>query len=327
MKDILIAKGLEVATLLDNWTHFSIVYHGPPQVRQYLTIFFDKIQIIESTMIKNRAHTILYVAAGYHVLFILSKWLVFSWLAKYRLSWEEELTKNTAKYNKKYRDLVNQSAIHFVSWMQSLVVLYLSSRAIYLNNQAAPRYATAAERIFGYDEHNIIVCVYAIGYFIWDTYISLMYSTFPFVLHGLISTIVYAIGLKPYINYYAGIFLMFELSNPFLNIRWFGIKYFPQISEESNSIASKLANVVQLINNVVLILTFFAARICWGFYQFYRLCSDFYEVRESVAFQPLETAFIVVGNLCLDVLNLIWLSAMVSVALRIIKKGGRVQAK
>ena len=296
-----------------------------PYFSKYALPALENSGLVSSRLILSRAHTVVNIALGYHVLFVISQWLIFPLFARYRLSWEEELDKNSGRYKKKYTDLVNQSAVRLVSLIQALIVLYLSFNAIVANKTAT--HPSAADRIFKVDEWNVTVCVFAIGYFLWDIYISLLYSTFPFVLHGLISTVVYAIGLKPYINYYAAIFLVFELSNPFLNIRWFGIKYLPQVSEDCQTLAAKFCNVFQLVNNIVLIVMFFLARICWGFYQFYQLCSDFYAVRDSPGFLPVETAIIVVGNLCLDVLNLTWLSTMLSVAFRIIKKGGKVQAK
>ncbi|CDO93932.1 unnamed protein product [Kluyveromyces dobzhanskii CBS 2104] len=331
-----------VSGRMDQFTNYVMSLPPHPHLSEYVLPFVETHNWVASKVILSHLHTVLYVAFGYHVLFLLSQWILFPPLASYRLSWDADTgaasqdpakgkSKGKAKAKAKalerqHTDLVNQSAVRLVSWIQSLVVLYLSFEAISHNNSQASL-LTPHDRVFGIDAYNVKVCVFAIGYFLWDIYISMVYSTLPFVLHGLISTVVYAIGLKPYINYYAGIFLMFELSNPFLNIRWFGIKYMPQLSKDCQTVVAKLSNVVQLVNNIALISMFFLARICWGFYQFYQLCTDFYAVRNDPNFLPLETAIIVVGNLTLDVLNLFWLSAMLSVAVRIIKKGGKVQDK
>ncbi|KAG0677466.1 hypothetical protein C6P41_003261 [Kluyveromyces marxianus] len=293
-----------------------------PHLSQHVVPFLESNKWITSPSILSHLHTVLYIAFGYHLLFLVSMWFIFPPIAGYRLSW------NTKDANRNKRELVIQSSLRLVSWIQSLIVLYLSFEAILYNKSVHPQ-SNSYDRIFRSDPYNVQVCVFAIGYFLWDIYISLVYSTMPFVLHGVVSTVVYTIGLKPYINYYAGIFLMFELSNPFLNFRWLGIKYMPQLTNDptSRTLAAKICNVIQLVNNIILIVVFFAARICWGFYQFFRLCKDFYAVRNDPHFLPLDTSIIVVGNLSLDVLNLIWMSSMLAVAARIIKKGGKVQDK
>ncbi|QEU60946.1 hypothetical protein KDRO_D06430 [Kluyveromyces lactis] len=315
-----------VSEQIDLFTTYVMSLPPHPHLTEYVIPYLESNGWITSNVILSNLHTVLYIAVGYHALFLLSQWVLFPPLASYRLSWDPETTKDQGKSKEsQHADLVNQSAVRLVSWIQSLIVLYLSFEAIAYNNEKPD--LNSHDRIFSMDPYNVKVCVFAIGYFLWDIYISLIYSTLPFVLHGLISTVVYAIGLKPYINYYAGIFLMFELSNPFLNIRWFGIKYLPQLTKDCQTFMAKVCNVIQLVNNVALILIFFLARICWGFYQFYQLCTDFYNIRNDPNFLPLETAIIVTGNLILDVLNLFWLSTMLSVAVRIIKKGGKVQDK
>lgn len=57
---------------------------------------------------------------------------------------------------------------------------------------------------------------------------------------------------RPFLYYYAPTFLLYELSSPFLNIHWFMDKL------------GMTGSLPQLINGVVLISMFTAARLCWG---------------------------------------------------------------
>lgn len=69
---------------------------------------------------------------------------------------------------------------------------------------------------------------------------------------------------RPFVNYYATTFILYELSSPFLNIHWF--------CDKLNLTGSKL----QLYNGFLLIGTFFAARLCWGTYSSIRVFYDVY---------------------------------------------------
>ncbi|QLQ80218.1 hypothetical protein HG537_0D02190 [Torulaspora globosa] len=256
---------------------------------------------IESQSILSNLHSIIYVALFYQVCFLLGKWVIFPPAA--------HLMHPEDSYRR--RKLVNQSSVHFVSFVQSIVILYVSFECLLSSNYQS-EYGTATDRIFTSHRDTEIVCVFAIGYFLWDIYISVFYSTLPFVLHAVVSTLVFCIGLKPYIQYYAPVFLLFELSNPFLNIRWFAVRYFRR--------NSPLLNCLQTLNNLILLLMFFSARICWGWFQIGKLVYDFYQVHQDPRFLTLETSIIVIGNLVLDVLNLVWFSTMISIAFKTITK-------
>lgn len=53
-------------------------------------------------------------------------------------------------------------------------------------------------------------------------------------------------------NYYATVFILYELSTPFLNIHWFFDKL------------GMTGTKAQLYNGIVLLFTFFTARLVWG---------------------------------------------------------------
>lgn len=256
---------------------------------------------IESSRILDNLHSILYVALFYQACFLLGKWFVFPVLTRW----------SPRKDPHKRQKLVHQSSVHFVSFIQSIVILYLSFECMWSDNYRL-EYSTAIDRIFTSHRDTEVVCIFAVGYFIWDIYISVFYSTLPFVLHAVVSTLVFCIGLKPYIQYYAPVFLLFELSNPFLNIRWFTQRYLPK--------DNLLLNCVQTLNNLALLVLFFLARICWGWLQIAKLVYDFYQVHQDPRFLWPETLIIVGGNLILDVLNLVWFSTMVSIAIKTLRK-------
>lgn len=71
---------------------------------------------------------------------------------------------------------------------------------------------------------------------------------------------------RPFVNFYAPTFILYELSSPFLNIHWF--------CDKLNLTGTK----IQLYNGILLLFTFFSCRLCWGSYQSMRVFSDVYKV-------------------------------------------------
>ncbi|KAL3233837.1 hypothetical protein RNJ44_03877 [Nakaseomyces bracarensis] len=294
---------MDFKTLLES----SLEIPSPQWFQDYVVVFLKEHNIVSSEAILENLHSVLYVALAYQLWYLLALKFLFPPFTKWRLNH----SKNPDD-KKKAKSLNIQAAIHFVSLLQSLVVVYLS--LVFLGNKekAVIPYQDVESRIFGRCRDTEVITIYAIGYFVWDMYISAMHSTLPFVLHGIISTAVFVIGLKPYIQYYAPVFLMFELSNPFLNFRWFGLKYLPT--------ENRICGIFLLVNNLVLLFLFFGARIAWGWYQIGRLTWDFYTVRHDDRFLLLDSTIIVGGNLILDILNAVWFSTMLSVAINTIKR-------
>jgi hypothetical protein len=164
--------------------------------------------------------------------------------------------------------------------------------------------------MFAYTPYCGFVTTAALGYFIWDAIISLIYVKYfgvGFLTHGVVSSAVFYIGLGPFIAYYSAIFILFELSTPFLNLRWFGLK-FPNLFPSS----------FQLINNSILILIFFFVRICYGWYQASMLFTDFYYTYQDPRFNTVGAVVIFIGNMILNLLNLYWFYRMVRVAYAIL---------
>ena len=62
------------------------------------------------------------------------------------------------------------------------------------------------------------------SYFVWDMYICavrIKENGWQMLVHALASFAVFLFGLGPFTFYYGAVFILFELSTPFLNIHWF----------------------------------------------------------------------------------------------------------
>lgn len=282
-----------------------------------------KVSFLNTTYI-DKLHQVVYVALGYHLLFLVSYFMIKPLLSKLLI--DRNNTDLIRKDNKNRTK--NQIAMHIVSFLQALCILEFCFLAIY---EDADYYFTffkvfnetkgvesislmnfdmkrlfhlskIEKRMFGCTETNNKITILACGYFLWDMMISAYCSTPAFMVHGVVSFTVYSIGLSGFINYYACVFLIFELSNPFLNIRWFANHY------------GKSNNILAKINEGVFMLVFFLCRIVWGFTQIVILLIDFSQMYTRKDFQLGQAVIIGLGNIVLDILNTYWFLIMVKIA-------------
>ncbi|KAJ1651036.1 hypothetical protein IWQ61_008306 [Dispira simplex] len=143
--------------------------------------------------------------------------------------------------------------------------------------------------------------VSAMVYFLWDLAISLRHirQTGPgFVLHALVACLVFLFSYRPFLNAYGPIFLMFELSTPFLNIHWFMDKL------------GLTGSVFQMVNGVLLLGAFFLSRLVFGIYWAGYLYLDVYHNWHRVP--TYLTLMYVIGNVSLNLLNMYWFTKMVT---------------
>ncbi|KFX90741.1 hypothetical protein V490_06295 [Pseudogymnoascus sp. VKM F-3557] len=122
-----------------------------------------------------------------------------------------------------------------------------------------------SERVWGYTGASGMIQGLATGYFLWDLVITIQNVKMfgPGMLaHAVSALTVFSFGFRPFVNYYASTFILYELSSPFLNFHWF--------FDKLNLTGSKR----QLVNGILLLATFFGCRLCWGTYQSLRVYQD-----------------------------------------------------
>lgn len=264
-------------------------YHDPlshvelPFINQYVKPLYN------NEVLDNHIHELVLIILGYHSIYVSSS--IFAPLL-FPNAFKTLSTKNKIDFH-----------IHVVSMVQAILILFA---IIPLFNDPI----LSEDRVFGYTPYGGLIATMALGYFLWDTIVSLVYVRYfgiGFLLHGVVSSAVFWIGIQPYIVHYAAIFILFEISTPFLNLRWFGIR-FPKL----------FPDWFNLVNNAILILIFFFIRICYGWYQALQLGTDFYNASNDERFNLLYTIVIMGGNSVLNVLNLYWFYRMAKVAYAVI---------
>ncbi|KAJ5909004.1 hypothetical protein N7495_001686 [Penicillium taxi] len=153
--------------------------------------------------------------------------------------------------------------IHAVSLIQSVIISGAALWVMFTDNERSSM--TAGERVFGYTGACGLIQALALGYFVYDLIVSVRYFNLfgiGMLFHAISALWVFSLGFRPFLNYYAPTFILYELSSPFLNIHWFLDKI------------SMTGSKAQWYNGMALLSTFFCCRLLWGSWQSVRVYSD-----------------------------------------------------
>ncbi|KAF3917413.1 hypothetical protein ABW21_db0206132 [Orbilia brochopaga] len=225
-------------------------------------------QAIGFTTLPSHAHEVFGAFLLYHVINVYISPLVSPLL----------FPKTYRTFNKRNR--INWD-IHVVSLVQSTLICIVSFYAMFADNERSAM--DAHQRVWGYTGFCGMVQALGAGYFLWDL-------------------------MRPFVNYYAPTFLLYELSSPFLNFHWF--------MDKLEMTGSRL----QLLNGICLLVVFFLCRLVYGTYSSFRVGMDIYEAwkmppadiiaqgRNVPAWLALSY---VTSNSILHFLNIYWFGKMI----------------
>ncbi|KAI2625123.1 TLC domain-containing protein [Xylaria nigripes] len=216
--------------------------------------------------------------------------------------------------------------VHVVSFVQSTTINVLALWVMFVDEER--KQMDWEERLWGYTGGAGMIQALAAGYFLWDLCVTASHVNIfglGMLAHAVSALLVYSFGFRPFVNYYSTVFILWELSSPFLNIHWFCDKL------------GMTGSRIQLYNGLVLIAMFFSCRLVWGTYQSFLVCRDLWtglhvapdvlafdkadlppRYAETMQFVtpstgiPLWLAAVYVGsNLTLNSLNFYWFFKMI----------------
>ncbi|KAG2489948.1 hypothetical protein HYH03_011579 [Edaphochlamys debaryana] len=171
-----------------------------------------------------------------------------------------------------------------------------------------------SDRVHFHTPLSYAVCYISAGYFLHDLVFCIIryHLEGPFYLiHALVCHSAYSFGaISGYLHYHAAGFLMWEISTPFVNLRWFMYK-------------AGWAHVpLYLANGMAMIAVFFGCRIAWGFPESFTLAKDVLAQRfPGSPFPAAATAGYCAAAVIMCSLNSFWFYKMLSAALAIFIKG------
>ncbi|KAI1180550.1 TLC domain-containing protein [Nemania sp. FL0916] len=153
--------------------------------------------------------------------------------------------------------------VHVVSFVQSTTISVLALWVMFVDEER--RQMDWEERLWGYSGAAAMIQALAAGYFLWDLFVTAANVNLfglGMLAHAISALLVYSFGFRPFVNYYSSVFILWELSSPFLNVHWFCDKL------------GLTGSRIQLYNGLVLIATFFSCRLVWGTYQSFMVACD-----------------------------------------------------
>ena len=147
------------------------------------------------------------------------------------------------------------------------------------------------------------------GYFLWDILACLyLKNGIQFLAHGILCFALYVMGQHPFLHSFGNLFLLFELSTPFLNLR------------RLLSYMDKQNTVIFDVNQKCFGLFFFLFRIVFGvplsaYFQY----SAWHWIMSDTPKPSVHSYFVVcfnmLANVILNVLNIWWLYLLILKAL------------
>jgi hypothetical protein len=170
--------------------------------------------------------------------------------------------------------------VHVVSFVQSTLICILALWVVWVDTERWEMNTT--ERTHGYTGASGLIQAFAGGYFLWDLMVTVQNVQIfgiGMLFHAICALCVFSFGFvsplglskyfwvlmrwqRPFVNYYATTFILYELSSPFLNIHWF--------CDKLNMTGSR----IQFVNGIVLLITFFSCRLVWGSYSSITVFAD-----------------------------------------------------
>jgi len=157
----------------------------------------------------------------------------------------------------------------------------------------------------------------SIGYFMWDIIYSISdyeKGGIAFIIHGVCAFLIYVFTFKNHVlGHYAILYLNYEISTIFLNIYW---------------ILDKLeltGSIFQLVNALLLLITFFSVRIVFGNITIIKLLYDI--IFERSLCPIYLSLYFFINIIPMQLLNFIWFYKMLKSVFRHFDKSKKHKRK
>lgn len=189
--------------------------------------------------------------------------------------------------------------VHVVAFIHAIISGFGSLYCYLMTALKHPDFLSLAlEPFFATTAFTCRLLEFSIGYFAYDFIISSMnFSLYgkSFWIHAFLSLFgAIVLYLSQAGHYYGMVFLMFELSTPFMNLRWF----LANLNMKSS--------LFYTANGLLFMASFFLIRIVFGLYQVFTLTRIFWTTTDQRIIQIRMVC--VIATFTLSFLNLMWFS-------------------
>lgn len=202
--------------------------------------------------------------------------------------------------------LVSQTASRLVGSVHNVIQIPF---ALYLLNDELLQ----SDHIYANTPLSKVCMTITAGYFMVDLFICIWKYNDEgplYLMHAAFSFFSFAYGvINNMLHFYGAAFIMWELSTPFVHLRWLLHKM------DMNNTR------FYIINGALMILTFFASRCIWGLWVSY----DFWVQSMKELAHPTPDGFPAfavhiyrLANICLTALNIYWFCKMMTKAIAVL---------
>jgi hypothetical protein len=147
------------------------------------------------------------------------------------------------------------------------------------------------------------VCVISSGYFLYDFAMAIMERDIAFFLHGSLSYAIFGHSSYPFLNQVGALFLIYEISTVFLNIRFLMIT--------TGATKHRMFNIIQWM----FFGSFMLVRMGWGsYYSLLHMQPFLYNLlthQNGVPHSHIAVVIFSISNASLQALNIMWSGMMV----------------
>jgi len=171
------------------------------------------------------------------------------------------------------------------------------------------------DRVHHTSDLSYFMTIVSSGYFLYDMFICIkrFHLEGPaYTIHAVMCFTSYIYGgCTGLIHYHGAAFLMWETSTPFVHLRW--IMYKLKLDHTK----------VYAINGACMVISFFLARIVWGYYSCYILVSDIVleQLKPVKSFPIVATVIYCFATVVMSALNTVWFYKMAKKATDVLFKG------
>jgi TLC domain len=161
-----------------------------------------------------------------------------------------------------------------------------------------------ADPVWATTEAATTAMAFSAGYFVWDVIFStLNYDVFgwQFLCHGILCLTMYTTGTTPFCQWYGCLFLMFELSTPFVNLHF----AFEKAQFDNKCVVN--------LNKALLFVLFTSVRVIMGPIMSYYFWIGVWTSDPARSLLWVRVLFLF-GNGFLCCLNFLWFSYMLRAA-------------
>lgn len=153
---------------------------------------------------------------------------------------------------------------------------------------------------WAHDRYSSSMLVLISSYLLYDLFYELLFSQkFVFVIHHVVSFLTFGYcALRPFFQVSAVRFMIYEASTPFMNFRKLLLAY------------NKQDSILFSATNLAFLVTFFLARLLFGFYFSFRTIAPFLFENDIHKIPAIAGWFFTISNLILNLLNTHWAASI-----------------